>query len=431
MEQELEIEKLLEQLPCNDKNPGVQGVLLSDQIECFATDPEFKLISPFNPERLKPAGYELTIGEDYYIEGEFKKLEDKPGKNKIEIPPFEVVIISTREIINLPRFLIARWNLRVIWAYQGLLWLGALQVDPGWVGPLYCPIYNLSSKIVTLDFRAPIALMDFVTTTTFNEKYLFSWDDVAGKEKVQFIEFLKYKFGIDWEKTAKIEKIEDDKTIRVSLKKKYLLLIRDDLRKEVNIKIDDGRTAKLSAKFENDTLKIFDEISKKYERPPKRKSIRYYTENLESALFTKAGKRLDKIECDFNKFKTNVNSDINNSSTKLENKVNEFEKKLDTYIFIIFTSIAVLIAALSIIATTNPKDTQSILSPSIWLIFSVIFSILAFIYASSAHFARRHIESIDINEKIKQMERAIWLIAILTLVLAIAVALIIWRKIYG
>lgn len=341
MEQELENEELLEQFPCAEKNPGVQGVLLSDQIERFATNPEFKLISPFNPDRLKPAGYELTIGEDYYIGGEFKKLEDKPGKNLIEIPPFEVVIISTYETINLPRFLIARWNLRVIWAYQGLLWLGALQVDPGWVGRLYCPIFNLSNKIVKLGFKEPIALMDFVTTTPFNEK------------------------------------------------------------------------------------------SKKYDRPPKRKSIRNYTEDLKSALFTQAGQRLDKIEDGFSKFKTDVKSDINISSTKLENKVNEFEKKIDTYIGIIFTSIAVLIAALSIIATSNPKDTKSILSPSIWLIIPVIFSIVAFIFASSAFFAKRHIESIDITEKIKQIERAIWLVAIAILVLAVAVVLIIWMKVYG
>jgi hypothetical protein len=67
----------------------------------------------------------------------------------------------------LPRFLIARWNLRVRWAYEGLLWVGAAQVDPGWIGNLFCPLYNLSDKEVVVRFGDPIALMDFVTTTPF------------------------------------------------------------------------------------------------------------------------------------------------------------------------------------------------------------------------------------------------------------------------
>jgi len=165
----LKVAKQLEDFKCFEADPlGVKGVLLSDEIERFAND--FELISPFNSKQLKPAGYELTIGEDYMIGGKIGKLEDSPNKDTINLHPFEVVILSTKEIINLPRFLIARWNLRVIWAYQGLLWLGALQVDPGYVGQLFCPVYNLSSKPVDLRLNARIALMDFITTTPFNDK---------------------------------------------------------------------------------------------------------------------------------------------------------------------------------------------------------------------------------------------------------------------
>ncbi|TMA07904.1 MAG: hypothetical protein E6J89_15840 [Deltaproteobacteria bacterium] len=101
--------------------------------------------------------------------GNTGKLFDEPGKNQVSIPPFQVLIIKTRERINLPRFLIARWNIRVRWAYQGLLWVGGPQVDPGWAGHLLCPLYNLSDKEVTLKFGEAIALMDFVTTTPFKE----------------------------------------------------------------------------------------------------------------------------------------------------------------------------------------------------------------------------------------------------------------------
>lgn len=65
----------------------------------------------------------------------------------------------------MPRFLIARWNLRVSLIYRGLLWLGALQVDPGYHGYLSSPIFNLSDQDVTLKLGEPWALIDFVTPT--------------------------------------------------------------------------------------------------------------------------------------------------------------------------------------------------------------------------------------------------------------------------
>jgi deoxycytidine triphosphate deaminase/uncharacterized integral membrane protein len=161
---ERELERL-GKLPCpvaDDREKHPVGVLLSDEIEHYKD--AFQMIYPFDKNNLKAAGYELTVGEEYVLGGETKKLK---RDGEIRIPPFDVVVIKTVETLNLPRFLIARWNVRVRWAYEGLLWVGAAQVDPGWVGHLFCPLYNLSDKEVVVRFGDPIALMDFVTTTPF------------------------------------------------------------------------------------------------------------------------------------------------------------------------------------------------------------------------------------------------------------------------
>jgi dUTPase len=114
--------------------------------------------------RLAPlAGFQVIMYGRFWV---FTEAEGE----EIRIDAFQVAIIKTRETLNLPRFIIARWNIRVRWAYEGLLWVGGPQVDPGWVGHLCCPIYNLSDKPVTLRFGDPIARMDFVTTTPFSEK---------------------------------------------------------------------------------------------------------------------------------------------------------------------------------------------------------------------------------------------------------------------
>jgi deoxycytidine triphosphate deaminase len=139
------------------------GVLLSDEIKHYVNT--CRMIDPFQPALLTAAGYELTVGDEYSLGGEIKRLAEG---EEIRIDAFQVAIIKTRETLNLPRFIIARWNIRVRWAYEGLLWVGGPQVDPGWIGHLCCPIYNLSNKQVTLRFGDPIARMDFVTTTPFN-----------------------------------------------------------------------------------------------------------------------------------------------------------------------------------------------------------------------------------------------------------------------
>jgi deoxycytidine triphosphate deaminase len=166
------LEAILRMRPPSEIDPhsDVHGVLLSDEIAFYAEN--HQLISPFDRVNLKPAGYELTIGDEYFLSGEFLTLDSSADENnKIIIPPFEVAVIKTAEILCLPRYLIARWNIRVKYAYSGLLWVGGPQVDPGWVGHLFCPIYNLSDKPVTLRAGDPIALMDFVKTTPYNKDF--------------------------------------------------------------------------------------------------------------------------------------------------------------------------------------------------------------------------------------------------------------------
>jgi deoxycytidine triphosphate deaminase len=153
--------------PKDDKDFQFVGVLLSDAIKRCCTS--FDLISPLCEENLKPANYRLRIGDEYAIGGKIYTLADTPANNEVRIEPFEVAIIKTLETINMPRFLIGRWNIQVSKAYKGLVWVGGPQVDAGYVGNLFCPIYNLSDKRVILHYGEPIAVIDFERTTNFHE----------------------------------------------------------------------------------------------------------------------------------------------------------------------------------------------------------------------------------------------------------------------
>ena len=153
-----------------DAWPG--AVLLDDEIKYYATKVTPCLISPFNEDNLKPARYQLTLGSEAIVGGKTVHIdEDHP----LVIEPHQAAIVRTQEELNLPRFLIARWNLTVDMVYKGLLWVGALQVDPGWVGYLPCPLYNLSDDKVVIKPGDRLFTIDFVRTTRFkassNRKY--------------------------------------------------------------------------------------------------------------------------------------------------------------------------------------------------------------------------------------------------------------------
>ena len=84
----------------DDPHPSKAGVLLSDEIKFYAD--YHNLIFPFDHDNLKPAAYELTLGDEYFLNGEYHSLESKSGTDTVRIPPFEVTVLKTAEILCLP-----------------------------------------------------------------------------------------------------------------------------------------------------------------------------------------------------------------------------------------------------------------------------------------------------------------------------------------
>jgi hypothetical protein len=104
--------------------------------------------------------------------------------------------------------------------------------------------------------------------------YLFSWNNIPGNDNWRLIGFFKKRFGVNWVTTAKIEKIDDGKTIKLSSKNHYLYLKLDDKRIEVSIEIDNNKTNKLIAITENSRLNIYNNIT-----------IMSYNKELRQAVF--------------------------------------------------------------------------------------------------------------------------------------------------
>ena len=162
--------KVLEEDPWPDKWPG--AVLPAEAIDAYSDVqqiPEpYPLIDPFDRELLRAARYELRLGDEAHLGGAPHRLDE--NNRFLVLKPHQVAVVKTHEYLRIPRFLIARWNLRVTMVYEGLLWVGGPQVDPGWVGHLYSPIYNLAERDIYLEYKQPIFTMDFVRVYPTKDK---------------------------------------------------------------------------------------------------------------------------------------------------------------------------------------------------------------------------------------------------------------------
>lgn len=178
------------------------AVLLSDEIEKRCQD-EPRLIEPFysDEDHLKPASYHLSVGEQVRIDGvDYSLSIDNPVR---EIPPHGIAMIRTRERLNLPNDLIARWNIKVKEVYYGLVWVGGPQVDPGYNGPLVCPVFNLSTKPYRLEYCKPLFTIDFVKTTPF----------ISGTSK-------QLDIGRNSESIGALDKLRTESAIKEQLEKR-------------------------------------------------------------------------------------------------------------------------------------------------------------------------------------------------------------------
>lgn len=147
------------------------GLLLSDRIKFYRE--KVNLIYPFDDRFLEPASYTLHAGGEYLIHDEVGKRMSGvlESGGKVIIPPNGLIYIRFLEEVNIPHYMIARFNLRVKQVYRGLLLGTGPQVDPGFRGHLGCPLHNFTNEEKTIEFFEKLVTIDFEKTTPLGKTY--------------------------------------------------------------------------------------------------------------------------------------------------------------------------------------------------------------------------------------------------------------------
>lgn len=122
---------------------------------------------------------------------------------------------------------------------------------------------NWNEAQTALNLYGPFLILSIIILIQFSRmgliSYLFNWDNVtANKPETEILRgFLKNKYNIEWIKDAKIEKIDNGNSIKISTEKDSLLLKLNDEKTKLNLEINDVRTDELEVIMKNDKLNVY------------------------------------------------------------------------------------------------------------------------------------------------------------------------------
>ena len=141
------------------------SVLPRESIEKLAKTKN--LIVPLENEGLQPASYDLALGKDVLlgplekeVSGKVIDLIKEPAK-KVKIKPGQFVAVLTKEYINLPADVCARFGIKSEFSRKGLIAFGGLQADPGWSGHLAISLVNVGPEEIELELGKRMFSIEF------------------------------------------------------------------------------------------------------------------------------------------------------------------------------------------------------------------------------------------------------------------------------
>jgi deoxycytidine triphosphate deaminase len=127
------------------------------------------LLKGGHPDQVQSASYDLRVGPQAWCQGSVIRLTEE--KSFFQIPPYSYAIVSALERAALPPVVIARFDLKVGYFFDGIILSNGPQVDPGYKGALFCMLYNGSGKAKTIRLGNHFATIDFSTTRRVTRVY--------------------------------------------------------------------------------------------------------------------------------------------------------------------------------------------------------------------------------------------------------------------
>lgn len=175
------------------------GMLSSPHIRLCVE--KYKIFSQFKESCLSSATYHMRLGGKILTwEGGEKRAYDlgeevdlnKNIEKEVKLKPNSLTFVTTIEKFNLPKDIIARFNLKSGWVHKGLLLGTGPIVDPELQANLLIPLHNFSNNEVIIPYGEKLISVEF--TKTLNPSDTF---DLKNGQKAVYIENENWDFDFN------------------------------------------------------------------------------------------------------------------------------------------------------------------------------------------------------------------------------------------
>lgn len=119
------------------------------------------LIDDFDPDGLRPANYDLRLGDEVYVTAEKLPKKLNETEDTIAIQPGEFGILTTYEYIHVPLNYLGLISLRFNYKKQGLMNISGFHVDPGFTGKIIFSVFNTGPRSVALRYKERVFMIMF------------------------------------------------------------------------------------------------------------------------------------------------------------------------------------------------------------------------------------------------------------------------------
>lgn len=155
-----------------DPLPDVEPSLLN-KVDIARYVARTGMVHEFNPNQLKPASYEVKLGNEilFWDENGNRQHHTNIGANiPIRIRQNSITYVGVETRFYLPFYIALRFNLTITHVHRGLLLGTGPLIDPGFRGNLMIPIHNLTTNDYFLRPRDPLIAVEF--TKLSKDKWL-------------------------------------------------------------------------------------------------------------------------------------------------------------------------------------------------------------------------------------------------------------------
>lgn len=122
-------------------------------LEEGAKSDEKKPILPWEEGRVEAAGYRLSVGKEYYVNGDGSSVVNKLEEGEsFVISPGEFAFILTKERVQVSKSSIGFISMRVNMKFKGLVNVSGFQINPGFCGKLVFAVFNAGPRHINIRF---------------------------------------------------------------------------------------------------------------------------------------------------------------------------------------------------------------------------------------------------------------------------------------